>query len=190
MPQFSRRQFAVLLLPLLAGCAQGGSRRVALDDISLLATDALLVALLRPAENRMPLTGTPEPPLLIKGAKDTVLLSTDYAAFVRESRGAIGEAEVKALEAEVAKRTGKILEKEGFILNRGTFGVAPDTSATGRILLATFTPATETGGSPSDKRAGKNRSLLLIRLTITDPAINSVLRVREFYSGRDVGVRP
>ncbi len=191
MPQLSRRQLIALAASplLLAGCAKGGAQRIALRDVSLLATDALLVALLGPPENRMPAMGTPEPPLLVKGAKDTVILSTDYGAFVRESRGAFGEAEVKALEADVAKHTAEILLKEGFTLNAASLGVVPPANPA-KTLLAVFTPAVESGGSPADKRAGLSRNLLLIRLTISDPATNTTLRVRDFYSGRDVGVRP
>lgn len=191
MPHLSRRQFALLALSplLLAGCARGAAQKIALEDVSALATDALLVALLGPAENRMPFVGTPEPPLLVKGGKETVTLVTDYAAFVRESRGAFGEADVKALETDVAKRTAKILQEEGFTLNTASLGTVPPTDSA-KTLIATFTPATESGGSPEDKRAGRSRSLLLIRLTVSDPATKTVLRIREFYSGRDVGVRP
>ncbi|MBC8142115.1 MAG: hypothetical protein H7Y38_11820 [Armatimonadetes bacterium] len=191
MPHLSRRQFAFLLSSplLLAGCARGAAQKIALEDVSALATDALLVALLGPPENRMPAMGTPEPPILVKGSKETVVLSTDYAAFVKESRGALTEADIKALEAEVAKRTAKILQEEGFTLNTASIGVAPPADPA-KSLLAVFTPAVESGGSPADKRAGLSRSLLLIRLTVSDPQTKTVLRVREFYSGRDVGVRP
>lgn len=190
MPHFSRRLLLFAAPLLLAGCAQGGASRIAQSDVALLATDALLVALLGPAENRKPVSDTGEPPLLVKGAKETVVLATDYAAFVREGRGAFTESDIKTLEAEVVKITGKILEKEGFTLQTAPLGATVPDTAAAKTLRAMFTPATETGGSPIDRRTGRNRSLLLIRLTITDPATQEVLRIREFYSGRDVGVRP
>ena len=178
------------LAATVAGCSQRSVPKVALDDVALLSADALLGALLGPSpERRGVMTTNPEPPLLTKGGAETVHLATDTAAFVRESRGALNDKEITAVQTEAARVAGKFLEKQGFTLTVVPFPPAKP-AADAKTLVATFTPATEEGGSPADKVAGRAKTFVLIRLTITDSATGATLRIREFYSGRDAGIRP
>jgi hypothetical protein len=127
--------------------------------------------------------GTPEPPLMQKGGYESVLVSTDTAGFSQESKGALSEQDLKAIETDVIKRTGLIFKRRGFTVSAISFPPHPDPTA--NALLATFTPTTEEGGSPTEKQTGKAPTFILIRLTVSDPKSGTVLRIREFYSGRD-----
>ncbi len=185
-----RRRFLALLAiapALLAGCAGRPSERVGLDDVASLASEALLGTLLGPSpEKRVTMMAPPEPPLLVKGVAENVLLSTDYADFARASKKALSEKDVKAVEADVLRTSGAVLKKRGFAIGLLSYPPVVDPAAQ-NTLVATLTPVTEEGGSPDEKRNGRGRTYVLIRLTITDPRTNTVLRVRDFYSGREAG---
>lgn len=171
---------------MLVGCV-GKTPNVDLADVADLASDALLGALLgTPPERVAMLMGKPEPPLLEKGIYETVLLATDTAGFARASKGALSEEDLNAVEANVVKQVGKYLKKLEFRINPTPFPPEGEPVKQPKTLLATFTPETEEGGSPDDKRKGNAKTYVLIRLTITDPQTRAVLRVRDFYSGRDV----
>jgi len=185
----SRRQLlltgiALLSVAVVTGCGHDGGDKVDLADVADLASETLVGTLIgpRPQEQSTGL-GTPEPPLLQKGSYESVQLATDTASFAHESKGALSEQDLKAIETDVVKRTSQIFKKQGFTITSIPFPPKPD--LTTNSLLATFTPATEEGGSPEDKKAGKAPTFVLIRLTVSDPKTNTVLRVREFYSGRD-----
>ena len=179
-----------ILVATVAGCSQRSLPKVALEDVAALSADALLGALLGPSpERRSTMSTNVETPLLQKGGAETVHIATDVAAFVRESRGALTEKEIGFVQTETARMAGEYLKRGGFTLTTVPFPpVKPVDGA--KTLVATFTPTTEEGGSPADKEAGRAKTFVLVRLTITDPATGAVLRIREFYSGRDAGVRP
>lgn len=193
----SRRRFLPFLLVLLtagtflagtAGCGRGADR-VGLGEVAKLASETLVGTLLGSAPSeQITAMARPEPPLLSKGGFENVLLATDEAGFVAESKGALGAKDIKAVAADILHSAAGTLKKRGFTVTAVPFPPKLD-PAIPNMLLATFTPATEEGGSPDDKRAGKATTFVLMRLTITDPRTNTVLRVREFYSGRDANGR-
>ncbi|MBC8134944.1 MAG: hypothetical protein H8F28_03545 [Fibrella sp.] len=193
MPLFFRRNLLTVfaLLPLLVvGCGGRSIPKVALADVAALATDALLGTLLGPSsERRVTMMAKPEPPLLQKGGMESVALSTDYEGFVRVSKGALSEKDLQTIEAEVIRGSSDVLKKQGFSINSLPFPPKVD-PATEKTLVATFTPVTEEGGSPEDKRLGRGKTYVLIRLTVTDPRTGTALRIRDFYSGRDAENRP
>ncbi|MBC7806188.1 MAG: hypothetical protein H7145_08560 [Akkermansiaceae bacterium] len=193
MISFPRRRFLALLalFPVtLTGCGGRAIPKVALADVAALATDALLGTLLGPSEQRrVTMMAKPEPPLLEKEGMENVVLSTDYAGFVRVSKGSLSEKDLRLIEAEVVRASGDVLKKQDFSISALPFPPAVDAAAQ-KTLVATFTPATEEGGSPEDKRAGRGKTYVLIRLTVTDPRTGTALRIRDFYSGRDAENRP
>ncbi len=173
-----------------AGCSGRAIPKVDLADVAALANDALLSTLLGPsAERRATMMAKPEPPLLQKGDRENVVLATDYDGFVRVSKGALTEKDLRAIEAEVVRGSGEVLKKQGFSLESVPFPPKADPTAE-KTLVATFTPFTEEGGSPEDKRLGRGKTYVLIRLTVTDPRTGTALRIRDFYSGRDAENRP
>jgi hypothetical protein len=75
------------------------------------------------------------------------------------------------------------------VQKRGRFTVEaspfPPTGTPEKTLFATLTPHTEETGSPQDKARGKMRTMVLIRLTISNAKTGEVLRLRDYYSGAD-----
>lgn len=165
-------------------------QKVALSDVAALATDAVVGTVLGPdPERRASMMAKPEPALLQKGGMEKVVLATDIAGFVRVSKGALSEKDLQQIEAEVVRSSGEVFKKQGFTIDTTPFPPKVD-PATEQTLVATFTPETETGGSPEDKRLGRGKTYVLIRLTVTDPRTGTALRIRDFYSGRDAQNRP
>jgi hypothetical protein len=165
-------------------------QQVALADVAALATDALLGTFLGPsAERRVTMMAKPEPPLLQKGGMENIVLSTDYEGFVRVSKGALLEKDLQLIEAEVIRSSSDVLKKQEFSIMSQSFPPKVDAN-TAKTLVATFTPVTEEGGSPEERRLGRGKTFVLIRLTVSDPRTGAALRIRDFYSGRDAGNRP
>lgn len=193
MTSFSRRHlFSLLVLfPLMLwGCGGRSIPKVALADVAALATDALLGTVLGPtSDRRVTMMAKPEPALLQKAGMENVMLSTDYDGFVRVSKGALSEKDLRLIEAEVIRTSGEVLKKQGFSINTQPFPPKAD-PALEKTLFATFTPVTEEGGSPEDKRLGRGKTYVLIRLTVIDSRTGKELRIRDFYSGRDAENRP
>jgi len=168
-----------------AGCGGQGIPRSTLADASLLTQQTLLDLLLGPPPTRRSLSGSSaDAPLLKKGVYESVVLAIDIDGFVRAARGSIKPNELRALEKDVLNGSGKVLQREGGYSLRGT-AYPPAAVAEPKALLVTLTPATEEGGSPEARAAGKGVIYVLIRLTVTDPATGANLRVRDYYSGRD-----
>lgn len=191
----SRRLFVAFLAAplLLAGCSRR-IQSVTMADASGLATDALLNVLLGTPPSRRSVITKPEAPLLEKGVYDNVVLTTDEPGFVRVGKGAISEKDIQSVEKEVVRLTSGYFKSQDAPIKDFTISAAPypldNASVPDKTLVATFTPETEEGGSPEDRRRGKGKTFVLFRLTVTNPRTGAVLRVREFYSGRDAGVKP
>jgi len=185
---------AALALPaaaalLLSGCSQR-MPRVGLTDASDLAAGSLLEALLGPPSARaVTMTAPPEPALLKKGVFESVVVATDVPGFLAMSKGALKEQELRETEERVVKNVNDVLKRYGFSARAVPFP-PPALAAGDKTLVATLTPQTEQGGSPAERATGTAPQLLLVRLTITDPATGQALRIRDFYSGRDVGGSP
>jgi len=180
---------AVLLAAVLSatGCG-GGLPDVSFDDAREITRQTLRELLLGQREESATRRTPPDPPLLRKGVYETVLLSADAAGFARISGGAISADAVREAERQIAGDLNKDLAKQGFSARTLPFGQRPEGAA--RTLLVTLTPTTEQGGSPRERAEGKNKTFVLVRLTVTDAAGGAVVRQMEYYSGRDVKPAP
>ncbi len=183
---------AVFSLGALAGCGRGGSGRPAalaeaVDNTTQTLRDLLLGI---PPERQGTSATRPDPPLLTPGGYQEVVLAADAEGFARESRGAVSANAVRDLQVRVVRALDRDLKKRGFAATGAAFdtpgGASPIPSRSRNALLATLAPITEPAGSPTERASGRARTILLIRLAITDPASGKALVQRDYYSGRDI----
>jgi hypothetical protein len=166
----------------LAGCS-GGSPPVELGQLPDLTADTLGDLLLGPPPDPTAVA-PPDPPLLKKGEKERVLVAVDTAGFAKASRGAITESVLKQMRSDAVKLLNRRLVHRGFLaIESPVFPPVPPTDD--GTLVALLVPATEDEGSPQDFAHGKQRSLIMVRMTVTDPVGGAVLRERDYYSGKD-----
>jgi len=176
----------VLLLPtlfVLAGCT-GGNSSVSMGDLADMTADTMGDLLLGPPPDPTGMA-PPDPPLLKKGGKETVIVAADTAAFVGISKGAIPESALKQTLKDIVRMLNRRMEKRGFHATASP-DFPPVNPSDEKTLVTTLAPVTEEAGSPSDKAQGKQRTMILVRLTVTDPATGTILRQRDYYSGKDV----
>ncbi len=178
---------------LLAGCGRGSAsgRPASLAEAVDNTTQTLRDLLLGVPPERQGTAGTrPDPPLLSAGSYQEVVIAADADGFARESRGAISANAVRDLQVRVVRALDRDLKKRGFAATGAAFdtpgGVSPVPSRSRNALLATLTPLTEPAGSPAERASGRAKTILLIRLAITDPATDKTLVQRDYYSGRDI----
>jgi hypothetical protein len=157
---------------------------VSFEDARELTRQTLREMLLGEREESATRRTPPDPPLLRKGVYETVLVSADAAGFARISRGSISAEVVREAERRIAGDLNKDLARQGFSVRALPFGQRPENTV--RTLLATLTAATQEGGSPRERAEGKNKTFVLVRLSVSDAATQTVLRQIEYYSGRDV----
>lgn len=169
------------------GCG-GSLPDVSFDDAREITRETLREMLLGEREASATRRTPPDPPLLRKGVYETVLVSADAAGFARVSGGAISTDAVRDAERGVVRDLNKDLAKRGFSARALPFGQTPGSGA--GTLLATLTPTTEPGGSPRERAEGKNKTFVLVRLSIADATTGAVLRRIDYYSGRDVKPSP
>ena len=85
------------------------------------------------------------------------------------------------------KRVVQDLEK--ILKKRGPYSVEsipyPPTQTAHKTLIATLTPHTEEAGSPDERARGKGKTIVFIRLTLSDAKTGEILRQRDYYSGTD-----
>lgn len=167
----------------VAGGCGGGLADISFDDAREITRQSLREMLLGVPETATRQT-PPDPPLLRAGIYETLLLSADAEGFARVSKGAIGVGAVRDAERQLARDLDRDLKKRGFSARPLVFGQTPESAA--KTLLAVLTPTTQEGGSPRERTEGKNKTFVLVRLTITDAATGAVLRRLDYYSGRDV----
>ena len=93
-------------------------------------------------------------------------------------------------QVRVVRTLDRDLKKRGFAATGAAFdtpnGTSPIPSRSRNALLATLTPVTEPAGSPAERASGRARTILLIRLAVSDPATGKTLVQRDYYSGRDI----
>lgn len=182
----------VLFLGALAGCGRGGSGRPAalaeaVDNTTQTLRDLLLGI---PPERQGTATIRPDPPLLSTSGYGEVVIAADAEGFARESRGAVSANAVRDLQVHVVRALDRDLKKRGFAATGAAFdtpgSASPVPSRSRNALLATLTPVTEPAGSPAERASGRARTILLIRLAVSDPATGKTLVQRDYYSGRDI----
>lgn len=167
----------------IAGCS-GGPPAVSLTDMTDITVDTLTDLVLGPPDNPTR-TAVTDPPLLKIGEKECIVVAADIAAFAALSKGAIPEKALSSARKNVVRVLNQRLEKKGFsAVESTTFPPAKPTN--NKTLVATLVPVLETAGSPQEKATGRERQLVLIRLSITDPFNGEMLRQRDYYSGKDV----
>ena len=183
------KRFALLticLALLLTGCGGRSAYRATMADAAYLTESTLLELLLGPPEGERPTQTSPsDKPLLKRGLYEKVILTTDRDSFERLSKGSIRQDDLKSIEKTVTEDLTKILEKKQYAIRAVPFPPG-DLTTEDKTLLVTLTPSTEEGGSPSERAAGRGATYILIRVTITDTKTGQSLRIRDFYSGRDV----
>ena len=170
----------------LAGCGRGVPS-AGFGDVVELTEEALRDLLLGlPPERTATLAARPDPPLLKQGVYETVLLAADAEGFVRVSGGSVAAAAIRDVEKRVGERLDRQLKRRGFRASVVPFGPEAAQGSAEKALLATLTPATQETGSPRERAEGKGKTLVFVRLTITDPRTGTILSRRDYYSGRDV----
>jgi hypothetical protein len=174
--------FAVALL--LSGCTKGNSD-VRITELVSFTSDAITGLLLGPSPNDAP-TGNAQPdkPLLEKGKYEKAIISADGAGFQDISRGALTQDNMKQIGSRIVEEVNKRLKPAGFSAQGAPF---PATTNEEKTLLVTLVPATAPSGSVAQRTRGDGHTMVLIRLTVTDPKTNEILAQRLYYSGSDVG---
>jgi hypothetical protein len=175
--------FAAMGVVLLAGCGRGipASR---LSDVVPITVDALAVLLVGTpdSENATRLSPT-DKPLLQEGVYEKVIVAADTAGFAHASRNGITPKDVAEVQRRVVEDLQKMLRKRGPYTVEGI--PYPPAEKADRTLIATLTPHTELAGSPEERAAGKGRTMVFIRLALSDAKTGEVLRLRDYYSGAD-----
>lgn len=173
----------VTSLLLTWGC-KGGPPSVRLDDLVPMTADAICLLLVGPPADQSGLSTTTDPPLMKKGAYETALITADTEGFARESQGTVSVKSLQGVQKSVVEKVNDRLKKEGFRARQVPYPYAG--GAEPQSLLCVLTPAIEEAGSPSDRANGKARKMILVVLTISDPATGKILAERRYYSGADV----
>jgi hypothetical protein len=177
------------------GCGRQGGRgggTVSLNEAVSNTERTLLDLLLGvPPERQGTSTTRPDPPLLARGGYERVVLSADAQSFALATRGAISPDGIRDLQERVVRTLDRNLQRRGFRAEGALFGPnLQKTVASGpdqpKTLLVTLTPQTEQAGSPTERAQGRAATIVLIRLTITDPATGAMLVQRDYYSGAEV----
>jgi len=190
--RLGRLAAALLLMGALgvAGCGRGPARAGiadAVDNTTRTLRDLLLGL---PPEALGTSPARPDPPLLTPGSYQAVLLTADADGFARASKNEIRAEAIQDLQGRVVRNLDRDLKKRGFTASGAPWETAASAArGAPKILLATLVPITEESGSPAERAAGRGRTILLIRLTVSDPATNKTLVQRDYYSGRDIGGR-
>jgi hypothetical protein len=166
-----------------AGCS-GGPPAVSLTDLTQMTVVSLSDQLIGPPYEPTR-TAPTDPPLLKKGEKESVIVAADISGFAALSKGAIPEKALTSARKSVVNDLNKLLAKQGFSAVESTT-FPPPKPTDNKTLVATLTPVLESAGSPQEKATGRDRQLVLIRLSITDPFNGETLRQRDYYSGKDV----
>ena len=169
------------ILLLLTGCGRGAGT-VRLADVVPITTDTLTTLLLGDPDVSPTRLAPADKALLQTGTYENVVIAADGPGFARVSKGVLSVADVNDLLKSVVSKINGRLKKRGFSAQQGTF---PPTTTGDRTLIATLTPQTQVTGSEADQKKGHAKTLVLVRLTITDPATNTVLAQRDYYSGND-----
>ncbi len=184
----NRRQsifvFSAALLAAACGCRRS-QPAIRMADAEYLTTETLTRVLLGdPVSEQNLHPETAEKPLLKTGTYERVVIAADAEGFAQTSRGGVRAKDIREVESRVVVNVDKQLRKQGFSAVGSTFPISGKPEP--RTLYVTITPATEEAGSPQERAGGKNDTLVLVRLTVTDPQTGAVLARRDFYSGADV----
>ena len=184
----SAAAIAVMMFLMLAGCGRGVNT-VQASEVTRITEDALVNVLLGTPPEAVR-QAPPDKPLLTENGYNRVLIAADAGGFAAVSKGTWNDADVRTLQSRVVSGVDKrISRKNNFHATATTFPApasSPPTGEPSRVLLATLTPATQTAGSPEDVAQNRAKTLLLVRLTVSDAQTGVVLVVRDYYSGRDV----
>ena len=175
-----------VVLGLLTGCGRpsaSASFGDAVANTELTLRDLLLGV---PPERRGTADTRPDPPLLVRGRYEAVVVAADAERFAGVSQGAVTAEMVRDLQSRVVRALDRDLKRQGFSASGAAFEGATSAARGARTLLATLIPVTEETGSPAERAAGRGKTLILIRLTIRDPATGTTLVQRDYYSGHDV----
>jgi hypothetical protein len=175
---------AAVALFLLAGCGKGGSD-VRVSELVTFTSDAITQLLIGPNPNEAP-TGNAQPdkPLLEKSKYESAIIAADAAGFHEVSQGTLTQDRMRQIEGKIVGEVNRRLKPAGFLARVGAF---PPTTTDERTLLVTLVPATAPTGSVAERARGEGRTMILVRLTVTDPKTNDILAQRLFYSGADAG---
>ena len=171
----------LLSLIAMAGCGRSGSS-VRLSDVVPMTVDTLSTLLV--GERDVPATRTSpvDKPLLQHGVYESVAVAADAQGFADISRGALKKDDVLKMQHDVVDKLNQYLKRTGYSAAETSF---PPAVTADRTLLATLTPQPQEGGSDEDRANGKGKTLVLIRVTVTDAKTGSVLAQRDYYSGSD-----
>ncbi len=190
----TKRPFSAALTTLLllivvgglsGGCGRPGASAASFNDAAANTEQTLRELLLGGGAGSG--ARREDAPLLVAGRYESVVVAADAEGFARVSQGAVTAEAVRDLQNRVVGALDRDLKRRGFSANGRAFAGAASARREPKTLLATLIPVTEQTGSPADRAAGRGKTLILIRLTITEPKAGATLVQRDYYSGRDVG---
>jgi hypothetical protein len=169
---------------LIGGCGKGNSD-VRVSELVSYTSDAITSLLLGPPPNEAPPgNAQPDKPVLVKNKYEIALISADADGFQDISRGTLTRDKMKEIGARIVEDVNKHLKPAGFSAQGAAY---PPTASTDKTVLVTLVPATAPTGSVADRARGEGRTMVLVRLTVTDPKTNEILAQRLYYSGADAG---
>jgi hypothetical protein len=175
----------VFMALVLAGCRGGSSVR--LTDLAPMTADTITRVLVGIPPEKRATQPTAEVGLFKAGVYETAVISADAGAFAKVSRGTLTARDIEALQKDVVSRVSENLKSYRFNARGAKY---PPVVSEPRTLVAILTPATEETGSPADRAAGQGKTMVLIRLTVTDPLTGTILAERQYYSGTDAKNQP
>ena len=178
------RRLAILAIVFSALAAAGcrGGSAVRLTDLAPITADTITRVLVGIPMEQRATQPTAEAGVLKAEVYETAVITADAEAFAKVSRGTLSVRDIEALQNDVVNRVSDNLKAYRFKARGAKY---PPMISEPRTLLATLTPTTEEAGSPADRAAGKGKTLILVRLTVTDPLTGAVLAERQYYSGTD-----
>jgi hypothetical protein len=175
---------AALAAITLAGCGKS-TPPVEIDAAVDQTEESLTTVLIGPGRPDYTSLAPPDKPLLVKGVHEKVYIAADEAGFIQMSRGAFTPGSVKEIEERVVKAVNRNVAKRGFSALATAFPPSPDLAQEPLALIATLSPELQETGSPQDRAQGKSKSLVLIRLIVTEASTGKILVERDYYSGNE-----
>jgi hypothetical protein len=129
------------------------------------------------------LSSNAEPPILGTGGRTHLVLAADEAAFVQIIGQGSRPQDVRLVVEKISQELNRTLRRRRLECRAAAFPPQCDELARPKTVLGALTPYSFETGGPVEKEKGKNQTLLMVRLALSQASDGHVLASREFFSG-------